>query len=234
VRRVYAQRREIIFHEGDPCTGLHFVVYGRIKISLQSWKGADKPISLVGPGGFFGDITMFLQDPYYRKVQALDDTLLLYLPLRTIKRMIEGDSRFALRLLGSLSEKVRGLVRDIESFSLQPPAARLVTYLMRLLPPKYVSSEQIELSISKSVIAAHLNLAPETLSRYFRELTDLGLVTVRGRTVLVHNVDELARFMAKMTGTGSERKERQGPANLDCADCASSPQGPQPTTRSVK
>jgi CRP-like cAMP-binding protein len=124
VRRVYAQRREIIFHEGDPCTGLHFVVYGRIKISLQSWKGADKPISLVGPGGFFGDITMFLQDPYYRKVQALDDTLLLYLPLRTIKRMIEGDSRFALRLLGSLSEKVRGLVRDIESFSLQPPAAR--------------------------------------------------------------------------------------------------------------
>jgi CRP-like cAMP-binding protein len=72
-----------------------------------------------------------------------------------------------------------------------------VTYLLRLLPEKCAKSAKVDLSISKQVVAARLNLAPETLSRHFKELSDMGLVTVKGRTVLVHDVDKLGTFLGE-------------------------------------
>lgn len=194
-RRVYASRKQPLFRQGDPCDGFHVIVYGMIKMSLTSWKRADKPVQLIGQGGCFGDITMFSGQQYFLNVQALEDSLFLYVPRAAIVQLIEHDSAFAMQLLASLSERVKGMMGDIESFSLQPPAARLVSYLMRLLPANCSKSARIDLSISKNVVAAHLNLTPETLSRYFRELTESGLVTVEGRCVTVHDVDALGRYM---------------------------------------
>ena len=201
VRRVHAARRRTIYRRGDPCDGFNVLVYGRIKMSLQSWKGVDKPIQLVGPGECFGDITMFNGQPYFLDVQTLEDSLYLHVPRESITRLIEHDSRFALRMLGSLAARVRGLVGDIEVFSLQPPAARLVSYLLQLLPADCLTTARVELTMNKNMVAAHLNLRPETLSRYFKELTDIGLVTTEGRTVLVHDVDRLGAFLRQCVTT---------------------------------
>lgn len=130
------------------------LVSGKVKLSLVSSQGIDKPLDFVAPGGSFGDITMLLERPYYLTAQALEDSLLLYPPRNAIVQLIENDSRFAMRMLASLSMRMRNVVDDIESFSLQPPAARLVTYLLRLLPPGSMTPAKIELSIHKNVVAA--------------------------------------------------------------------------------
>lgn len=196
VRLVHTARKEVLFKRGDPCTGFHLVVYGRVTLSLAAPRGVDKPLQIVEAGGSFGDITMFLDQPYYLTAQTLEDCLLAFVPREAICRLIEQDSQFAMRMLASLSMRMRHVVDDIESFSLQPPAARLVTYLMRLLPAGSLSSAKIELTISKNMVAAQLNLTPETLSRYFRDLTDRGLLSLEGRTVLVHDIDQLGDYVA--------------------------------------
>ncbi len=202
--RLEASAKQMIFREGDRCTGMHIVVYGRIKISLIGWNGAGKPIQIVGPGGGFGDITMFLGDPYYRYVQAIEDSLLIHLPLSAMQAVIRQDGDFAMQLLTNLAEKVRGLVQDIESFSLQPPAARLITYLLRMLPPKAGPMPVVvKLEITKTTIAAQLNVTPETLSRQFKELSDLGLVSVKGRTVTVFDVEKLGNIISGRRSPGS-------------------------------
>ena len=206
VKRVYVSRRRFIHRRGDACDGFNVLVYGRVKMSLVSWKGVDKPIQLVEAGETFGDITMFNGQPYFLNVQALEDTLFLHVPREAIVKLIEHDSRFALRMLGSLAVRVRSLVGDIEAFSLQPPAARLVSYLMQLLPANCLSSARVELTMSKNMVAAHLNLRPETLSRYFKELTDIGLVTLEGRSVLVHDVDRLGTFLREQVTREEPRR----------------------------
>ncbi len=206
VRRVYVSRKRLIYRQGDPCDGFNILVYGKVKMSLVSWKGVDKPIQFIGPGECFGDITMFNGQPYFLNVQALEDSLYLYVPREAIVTLIEHDSRFALRMLGSLAVRVRSLVGDIEAFSLQPPAARLVSYLMQLLPANCLRTARVELTMSKNMVAAHLNLRPETLSRYFKELTDAGLVTIEGRSVLVHDVDRLGMFLREQVSLEEPRR----------------------------
>ncbi|HET7834826.1 Crp/Fnr family transcriptional regulator [Variovorax sp. J31P179] len=199
VRTVHAERRKVLFKRGDPCEGFHMLVSGKVKLSLVSSQGVDKPLDIVTAGGSFGDITMLLERPYYLTAQALEDSLLLYLPRDAIVRLIESDSRFAMRMLASLSMRMRNVVDDIECFSLQPPAARLVTYLLRLLPPGSMTPAKIELSMHKNVVAAQLNLTPETLSRHFRELADRGLLSLEGRTIVVNDIDRLGEYVADRT-----------------------------------
>ncbi|MFZ1388382.1 MAG: Crp/Fnr family transcriptional regulator [Thiolinea sp.] len=195
--KVYAKRKQMLFQQGDPCEGFNVIVYGRVKMSLPTWAGGDKPVQIIEAGGCFGDITMFNGDAYFMNVQALEDSFFYYVPREAIITLIRNDPMFAMQMLGSLSAKVKGLVDDIESFTLQPPAARLITYLLRLLPQDCAKTAKIELSINKNVVAAQLNLTPETLSRYFKELTNKGLVTVEGRWVLVHDVDQLGIYLSQ-------------------------------------
>lgn len=191
-------RKEILFTRGDPCSGFHVIAYGRIKLSLISSQGVEKPLHIVQPGETIGDITMFLERPYYLTAEALEDCLLVYVSRESIIQLIERDSHFALRMMASLSlrMRMRMVVDDMESFLLQPPAARLATYLMRLVPPDTSTSARIELTIKKSVVAAQLNMTPETLSRYFKEMTDAGLVSLEGRSVLIHDVEKLGEYLA--------------------------------------
>ncbi|APW40754.1 hypothetical protein RD110_16715 [Rhodoferax koreense] len=195
-RRVRARRKEVLYRQGDPCDGFHVVVYGQIKMSLLSWQGADKPIQLIGQGGCFGDITMLNGEGYFLNVQALEDSLFLYLPRDAIVQLIERNSAFAMAMLRSLSSRVKGIVDDIEAYSLQPPTLRLVRYLLRLVPGDGAKTAQIRLSIRKNVVAGHLSLTPETLSRCFKELIAARLVAVEGSSVLVHDVAQLTAFLS--------------------------------------
>jgi CRP-like cAMP-binding protein len=195
--KVYAKRKEILFNQGDPCEGFNVVVYGRVKMSLPTWVGGEKPVQIIEAGSSFGDITMFNGDSYFMNVQALEDSLFYYVPREAIMQLISNDPQFAMHMLGSLSSKVKSLVDDIESFTLQPPAARLITYLLRLLPHDCAKTAKIELNMNKNIVAAQLNLTPETLSRYFKELMNKGLVTVEGRWVFVHDVDQLGVYLSQ-------------------------------------
>lgn len=217
VRRVEARRKEVLFRQGDPCEGFHIVVYGKIKMSLLSWQGEDRPIQIIGEGGRFGDITMLNGEGYFLNVQALEDSLFLYLPRAAIVALIERDSAFAMDMLRSLSSRVRGIVEDIESYSLQPPTQRLVRYLLRLLPPGPAQSAQVELPVDKHVVAAHLNLTPETLSRCLRELVDGGLMTVAGRQLVIHSAERLGACL-----TGPQRPPRRQ-ARMRARPAAASP-----------
>jgi CRP-like cAMP-binding protein len=51
----------------------------------------------------------------------------------------------------------------------------------------------VVLPTSKQVIASRLSLTPETFSRTLRELSDRGLLTVKGRQITVPDLDALAQ-----------------------------------------
>jgi CRP/FNR family transcriptional regulator, cyclic AMP receptor protein len=51
-------RREIVFHEGDPGDCLHLVGYGRFGVQLTTPAGDTATLRLVGPGEMFGELAL--------------------------------------------------------------------------------------------------------------------------------------------------------------------------------
>ena len=190
------QKGERLFQRGEHPKGFFLVVWGQIKLAFTSAQGNEKVVEILGPLQSFGEAVMFLDQPYPVLGEALADTLVLHIASQAVFGQIEQDPRFARKLLAGMSIRLHTMVRDVESYALRSSTQRVIGYLLQLAETTPCAPAQgkaeIELPTSKQVIASRLSLTPETLSRIFHELSDVGLISVRGKHIVIHDVARLA------------------------------------------
>jgi CRP-like cAMP-binding protein len=189
-------RGEVLFNKGDPCAGLHLVVYGQVKLAFVSPQGSEKVVEIIGPGFSFGEALMFMERPYIVMAQTLADSLLLHVSKKVVFDEIERDPAFARKMLAGLSRRLHGLISDIESYSLQSGTQRVIGYLLRQDETAGDASAPytVTLPTSKAIVASRLNLTPEHFSRIVHDLAEAGLVAVDGREVKIVDVAKLRAY----------------------------------------
>ena len=84
---------------------------------------------------------------------------------------------------------------EIETLALQNSRYRVVHYLLALLPSEASGRVAVTLPARKILIAAHVAVTPETLSRTLRALSDEGLIEVADDVVTILDVESLRRHM---------------------------------------
>ncbi|MFT0531337.1 Crp/Fnr family transcriptional regulator [Castellaniella hirudinis] len=183
---------EIVFRRGDPCVGFHVVVYGQIKLVFVSNSGVERVVRLIGPGDGFGEALMFMGQHYIVTAQALHDTLLLHVGREALFEQIDRNPGVARKMLAGLSRRLYSLMGDVEAYTLHTGAQRLIAFLLRAWPGQ--ENQPFRIEISKSVIASRLNLTPEHFSRTLRELSERGMIRVRGREFTILSVDGLRNY----------------------------------------
>lgn len=189
---INAVRGDVIFRRGDPCLGFHVVVYGQVKLLFVSNSGVERVVRLIGPGGGFGEALMFMGQDYIVNAEALRDTLLLHVGRDVLFNQIDRNPGVARKMLAGLSRRLHSLMGDVEAYTLHTGAQRLITYLLREWHGEVGQPFRIE--ISKAVIASRLNLTPEHFSRILRELSDHGLIRVRGREYTILDPQNLKKY----------------------------------------
>ena len=188
---LYFDKGQAIVQCGDPCTGLHVVVYGQVKLAFTSPQGVEKVVEIVRPGQSFGEALMFLDKPYVVFAQALADSMLLHVAKHAVFEEL-GPSPFARRMIAGLARRLHGLVRDVEAYTLRSGQDRIIGYLLAELPEGVAQGDaEVHLTPGKSVLASRLNMTPEHFSRILHELAAEGLIEVNGRSIRVPDVARL-------------------------------------------
>jgi CRP-like cAMP-binding protein len=180
-----AERGDLIFQRGDPCTGFHVVLYGRVKLAFHSAHGAEKVIELIGPGHSFGEALMFMNSPYIVTAQATEDSLLLHVAKPAIYREIENAPAFACKMLAGLSQRMHSLMSDLESYALRSGTERVAAFLLKQPSQEAGGEVSLTLPVSKAVLASRLSLTPEHFSRIMAELSARHLIAFKGRKVAI-------------------------------------------------
>lgn len=187
----YFDKGQSIVQCGDPCTGFHVVVYGQVKLAFTSPQGVEKVVEIIRPGQSFGEALMFLDSPYIVFAQALADSMLLHVAKHAVLNEL-GPNGFGRRMIAGLAQRLHGLVRDVEAYSLRSGQERVIGYLLAELPESAASGPaEIHLTPGKSVLASRLNMTPEHFSRILHELAASGLIEVSGRSIRVPDVARL-------------------------------------------
>lgn len=185
---------ELLFQRGDPAHGFYFVVTGRVKLAFSSAQGNEKVVEVIGLRQSFGEAVMFMNRPHPVFAEALVDSLLLHIGQNVVSELIDQDSSFARKLLAGLAIRLHSMVRDVETYSLRSGTQRVIGYLLQQSDQSGEGGRGFDLAVSKQVIASRLNLIPETLSRIFHDLSEAGLVTVRGKHITLHDPVRLTRY----------------------------------------
>lgn len=200
---VRADKGKLLFQRGTPCEGMYLVVFGVVKLAVSGVQGVEKIVELVRAGESFGEAVMFLNRPFPIMAQTLEDSLPLYVEAAAIDNLLAQDPKFARRLLAGLSVRLHALVRDVESYSTQNAAQRVIGYLLQSVSTEHGESEgdiathatTVSLPVNKNLIASRLNLTPETLSRVLHHFVADGLIEVNGREIVIHDTRRLAAHL---------------------------------------
>lgn len=190
---IEAPRGSAFFKAGDTCRGFHIIVYGQVKLAVETAQGGEKVIELLGPGKSFGEAVMFLEMPYRVCAQALADSKLLHIDRAAVFAELDRDPLLARRMIASLSMRLHHLVNDLEAQALQSGTQRVVGYLLSLVDDATSLDIRIELPARKNIIASRLNLTHEHFSRILHGLADAGVIGVQGQKISIPDLAALHR-----------------------------------------
>lgn len=187
-----APKGTVLLRRGDACVGIHVVVFGQVKLCLQTVRGDEKVVGLLGRGETFGESAMFLNERYRICAESLTDSKLLHIAKATVLAEIEHDARFACRIIASLSKRLSHFISHVEGYTLHSGTQRVITYLLKQMPEQSQAEKSaITFPAQKGIIASHLNLTQEHFSRILHELSAAHLIEVHGRVVHILDAPEL-------------------------------------------
>ncbi len=195
-KSLHLDRSSVLFQRGQPSEGFYVVVYGQVKLSFISKSGDEKVVDLLGPGQSFGEAVMFMEKQHVVTAQTLADSMLLYVSKAVVFDELERDPRFARRMIAGLSQRLHYLMEDMEGYSMHSGIQRVIGFLLRdeVEAPEQASRLEVTLPAAKGVIASRLNLTQEHFSRILHDLVAKGLIEVRGRTIVIRELQKLRTY----------------------------------------
>jgi CRP-like cAMP-binding protein len=188
------QSGETLFRQGEPSTGFHAVIHGRIALVAAAPQGRERVSAIIEAGRSFGEAIMFLEKPYIVTARALSDSLVLHVSKEAVFAELQRNPGFGRRIIATLSAKLHASVRELDMYALGSGGRRFAAWLLRQVPRAKAGATEVTLPAAKRAIASQLNLSAEHLSRILRELTTEGLIQVRGRKVAIPDISRLRQW----------------------------------------
>ncbi len=190
----------VLFEEGDPPQGVYFVCEGQVKLIRSGPGYREHIVHLAERQAVFGEASLFMATHPVTAVALKPSTLLRFSRAPFLEYMARQPV-----LQGYVLEVMAGwlqqLIEKIDELTLCGGAQRLARYLVGLHEKNpyagYVIAAQVELPTRKRDLATMLNMNQPSLSRILRQLQDQTLIEVKGRRVVLKDLEAL-RGLARL------------------------------------
>lgn len=190
-KRIIQTKNTVIFHAGEACHGFYIVESGAVKVYKESADAKEHVLHLVLPGDCFGEAALFLGVGYPASAAAVQDSALILLRKDEFLQLLREHPDISFRMMASMATWAHRLVSSIESLTLKDASARFANYLTQKTPQGLKDGITIDLGMPKQVLASHLGMSGETLSRLIARFESDGIIITQGRKVKILLADEL-------------------------------------------
>ncbi len=181
-----------IFFHGEPANRFFILLSGWVKVYRDTADGHESVIGVFTRGESFAEAAVAKQATYPANATVVEEARMLTIPADRFMRHVKKNPILAMNLMTDMSNRMRGLVRQVEQLSARSSAERLAGFLLQLCKSQN-GKAVVSLPLDKSLIAARLGMQPETLSRSLAKLRRIGIET-RGSQVHIMDVHALREF----------------------------------------
>lgn len=189
-RRRYA-RGDVVFHEGDPAHTLHLVVAGRFAVRVTTPLGDTAMLSVVGPGGWFGDLAIVSDAPRNATVAALDSGETLALHRAQVDDIRRRDPSVDRVLIGALVEELRRTSAQLIEALYLPADTRVLRRLADMANVYATAPDETVIPLTQDDIAQLAGTTRPTANKVLRAAADDGIVVLRRGRIEVRDRDRL-------------------------------------------
>jgi CRP-like cAMP-binding protein len=188
---------ELLFVAGEEARGLYVIVEGAVRAFRESLDGREQVIHVERAGATIAEVPMFDDGTYPSTVAAEEDSLILFIDKRDVRKLCLRHPNIALATLKLLATRLRRCAELVESLSLHEVDERLARLLLdeaRARGRRSGKEVVFELVLTNQQIAARIGTVREVVSRALSRLQQNELIVVNGRVVTIPAEEALQAF----------------------------------------
>lgn len=189
--RLY-KKKQVIYYEGDPGSGLYFVMHGAVKTVKTDEDGHELITGIFLTGNYFGINSMLSNQPFPDTATALENSSICMVPKEHMEILLNDHPGIAKEFLQLLAQDNRDKEEQLLQFAYHSVRKRMAEVLMRLYN-KHVKSAPY-FNITREDLSALSCMASETVSRTLSDFKAEGLLKKTGSTITILNPDRLAKM----------------------------------------
>jgi len=177
---------KVILNKGEPIKGFYILTKGQVKIfTIEPLSGKEQIVKIAKPVTLFGEAASLSGGNMPVSVQALEDSQILFIDREKLLRLMEKYPEICLKISEVLSQRLYHLVNLVEILTVNSAASRLARYLLENSKGGAVED------FKTSLVALHLGLTPEAVSRAISQLKREGVIEKEGKRIKVLKFEEL-------------------------------------------
>lgn len=180
-------RGSTIFAPGDAPDALYIVTSGLVTLSHVSEDGQESILRVFGPGDVFGELFLTVSERPFLAT-ALTACVVTVIPGKTFLHLLSTIPKIGFNFICVLSRHLAEMALDRGQSSHKWSFQRLALTLLKLSAAHGIEEEAgtaIALPLTHQILADLIGTSRETVTRHLGRLKRRGIVSQRGRTLVV-------------------------------------------------
>ena len=174
VRRNFAKGRTIV-SEGDPSQTLYYLLSGRAKGQRTDAGGKEVVLAVLGPGEFFGEMSLIDDEPRSASVVTLSSCDFLAIGKESFTELMLANNDICLSVMRGLVARLREADRKIETLALLDVYGRVARVLLDF--SEDIDGEKVvPMKVPRQEIAKMIGASREMVSRVMKGLELDGFI----------------------------------------------------------
>lgn len=191
------KKREVIFMEGDECTGLYIIRTGRVKVVRSSSTGKEQIIKIMNPGDLLGFEVFYDGKQYANTSVAMEDCELCYIDKNAFFHILEREPSVAKKLILAMGQELNHAYERIGNLGLLNAREKLAHLLFTLANEygvKYETGVKLNLTLSRLEIAELLGITQETSIRLLKSFKEEGILEIKRKEIIIKSLARLRQM----------------------------------------
>jgi CRP-like cAMP-binding protein len=179
-------KHQTIVEEGLAGDYMYVIRDGQVKVTKLSGDGREKILGLLGPGDFFGEMSLLDNSERSASVKSLTETRILALSRNDFLKELRNNPDLAMAVIQELTRRVRQMDEQASSLSFQRVKERTRGLLLRLAKEERVREGRLATpALTHQQIADMIGTSRETVTRAVKRLKEQGWLEQEGKQYLV-------------------------------------------------
>lgn len=185
-KRLHPRGSTIIF-AGEASDSIFYITKGSVSVIIEDDNGREIIVSYLNEGDFFGEIAMLGEGKRTAWVKAKTECEVAELGYQKFIELSQRDTSILHQLINQMADRLGKTTQKVGDLAFLDVTGRVARALLDLSnePDAMTHPDGMQIKITRQEIGRIVGCSREMVGRVLKTLEEQGLVTVKGKTMVV-------------------------------------------------
>lgn len=190
----------VLFRQGDAGHEMFVVAEGRIRLVLGKG-GYEKEVNVLGPGEFFGELSLLTGEPRSATAIAVEDSTLLAIGRDVFTMLVQDDLDIVFRMFNIQGQRLTRTNMPLEELAARMGRVRVVAHCLRRL---WQTGTALPVAVDLDALGKGFGGSPEAVEGTVHDLVRRGVGELHNGTWTIQTREQIDKMLEALTAYAAE------------------------------